>query len=63
MKEEIKYSEAFQLLPNIKPTNDFVVIYSHCICHIGGGYFICCDECKEAKPDCLKRREHNKDWI
>jgi len=60
MKGEKKYGELFQLPPNIKPTNDHTVIYGTCFCHQGGGYATCCVGCKDAKPDCLKRREHNK---
>ena len=44
-------------------TSDEVVLYTECQCHNfgnDGGYAVCCVECKDAKPDCLARREHNK---
>ena len=40
--------------------SDEKVIYGQCECHIGDGFVICCDECKNVKPDCFTRAEHNK---
>ena len=39
---------------------DEKVLYSQCECHIGGGFVMCCDECKNTKLDCFTRAEHNK---
>lgn len=44
-------------------TSDSVPIYNECFCHNfgrGGGYAICCEECKDSNPSCIERREHNK---
>ena len=43
-------------------TKDDTALYFECFCHnFGrGGYVLCCEECKNSKPTCAERREHNK---
>ena len=59
MKQFTSYSKLFPIAKELL-NSDEKVIYIQCECHIGGGFVVCCEECKNAKPDCFTRAEHNK---